>query len=87
MDIESRTPGETITQKELQSLADVITELVLAKLSLALSTISKFPTPSNIGWDCTGTKFDCGEYGCTGTVGCKNEFDCHVKFTGYGYLP
>lgn len=40
-----------------------------------------------VGWDCTGSEFTCGEYVCSGTVGCSDVFKCTIKFTGVFARP
>jgi hypothetical protein len=70
--------------EELRTLAEEIVSEMLRR------TAARAPTAAETrglfrmrdSWDCTGQEFTCGEYQCTGTVGCSSVFKCTVKFSG-----
>jgi hypothetical protein len=84
---EVRTNVESLAARDVQALSEDISrevvEMVRAALPRAMaSNMMRLPDGGELGWNCTGPKFSCGEYSCVGAVGCTGEFSCTVKFTG-----
>lgn len=76
----------TGSSAEMEKLAnDIVSRVVqgvhssLLASALGLSRGSRAP---DLGYDCKGTSFTCGEYACTTSVSCEGDFGCTVKFSG-----
>jgi hypothetical protein len=77
--------------EEVRNVANEVSNELLRRLtqpSSAAMPEAAFLRPGiPIGWDCTGSEFTCGEYVCSGTVGCSDVFKCTIKFTGVFARP
>jgi hypothetical protein len=71
-----------VTGEDLKRIADEIAADALIKLTRALGLPEAGGLLRPVAFDCTGPKFTCGAYNCTGIVGCSGEFGCTIKFTG-----
>lgn len=82
-------PRKEKKASEIEELAVSFAREIAAKVgtkptTAARTSLVRLPT-GPVGWDCTGSEFTCGEYTCSGTVGCSDVFKCTVKFTGLAF--
>lgn len=67
-------------ETRVRNLATSIASDVLTKVAESLRRTNVMARP--VGYDCRGKAFTCGDYTCTGVVGCSGEFGCTIKFSG-----
>jgi hypothetical protein len=72
----------SVTGEDLKRVADEIAADAVSKLTRALGLPEVGGPLRPVGYDCRGKAFTCGEYVCTGIVGCSGEFGCTIKFSG-----
>ena len=77
-------PDRTVSPEEMEKLANDIVSRVVQGVhsSLLASALGLSPGGRARAYDCKGTSFTCGEYGCTTSVSCEGDFSCTGKFSG-----